>query len=84
MNLKMSNVSCSVLFTCFLVDIPIFLQAFHSIAKCVTALTFVCKHEAEAVVIQFIGDVMVCEGYCDVFYCHVCTLPATCFGGILP
>eukprot|EP00112_Aurelia_sp_Birch-Aquarium-sp1_P013777 Seg2940.2 transcript_id=Seg2940.2/GoldUCD/mRNA.D3Y31 product="Cullin-associated NEDD8-dissociated protein 1" protein_id=Seg2940.2/GoldUCD/D3Y31 len=33
-------------------------QAFHSIAKCVTALTFVCKHEAEAVVTQFIGDVM--------------------------
>ncbi len=34
-------------------------QAFHSIAKCVTALTLVCKHEAEAVVSQFIADVMV-------------------------
>ena len=84
MQLKVSNFSCSVLFTCFLVDIPLFLQAFHSIAKCVTALTFVCKHEAEAVVIQFIGDVMVCEGYTGALYCHVCIISATCFYRILP
>ncbi|XP_065063149.1 cullin-associated NEDD8-dissociated protein 1-like [Rhopilema esculentum] len=33
-------------------------QAFHSIAKCVTVLTIVCKHEADAVVSKFISDIM--------------------------
>jgi len=33
-------------------------QAFHSIAKCVTSLTLVCEKEAEAVVHQFISDIM--------------------------
>ena len=36
-------------------------QAYHSIARCVSALTLACPNEAENVVNKFISDIKVCS-----------------------
>ena len=36
-------------------------QAYHSIARCVSALTIACPNEAENVVNKFISDIKVCS-----------------------
>lgn len=62
------NIKCNYVFNSLFISnisLPFRTKAFHSIAKCVAALTVTCKQEAEEVVTTFVQHIVV---YCNIYF----------------